>query len=177
MKVLRIVLLVIAIIIVIPLLIAIFVKSDYRIERSVVINKPVEDVFEYVSHVKNQKYYNVWVQADPNLKQEFEGVDGTIGFINKWNGNDKAGQGEQEIVNLIHNEQVDLRIKFIRPFESTMNGSTFTKSMPSGNTKVTSAVYGVSKYPMNFMNLFMDGMLGKDMDTNLNNLKTVLEKQ
>jgi hypothetical protein len=58
-----------------------------------------------------------------------------------------------------------------------MNGSTFTKSMPSGNTKVTSVVYGVSKYPMNFMNLFMDGMLGKDMDTNLNNLKTVLEKQ
>jgi hypothetical protein len=38
MKVLRIILVVIAIIIAIPLLVAIFVKRDYRIERSVVVN-------------------------------------------------------------------------------------------------------------------------------------------
>jgi len=35
------------------------------------------------------------------------------------------------------------------------------------------------KYPMNIMLLFMDipGMLGKDLETSLTNLKSVLEKQ
>ena len=30
---------------------------------------------------------------------------------------------------------------------------------------------------MNLMNLVMDKMLGKDMDTNLNNLKAIIEKR
>ena len=35
---------------------------------------------------------------------------------------------------------------------------------------------GKSKYPLNLMNIFMDNMLGKDLETSLHNLKTILEK-
>jgi len=177
MTILSIILIVIAVIIAIPLIVAFFVKREYTIERSIVVNKSTPEVFNYVSHIKNQIHYNVWVQADPNLKQEFIGTDGTVGFINSWNGNNKAGEGQQEITNIIVNERVDLQLKFIRPFKSTMNGSTITNDMLNGSTKVTSIVHGVSSYPMNLMNLVMDKMLGRDMDTNLNNLKTILEKQ
>ena len=177
MTILTIILIVIATIIAIPLIIALFIKRAYYIERTIIINKPVPQVFDYVAHIKNQVNYNIWVQADPNLKQEFIGTDGTVGFINTWNGNNKAGEGRQEITNIIPNERVDLQLQFIRPFKSTMNGSTLTQDMPGNSTKVTSVVNGISKYPMNLMNLVIDKMLGKDMDTNLNNLKTILEKQ
>lgn len=177
MTILSIILIVIAIIIAILLLTALFVNRAYTIERSVVINKPVPEVFDYVARIKNQIHYNVWVQADPNLKQEFIGTDGTVGFVNTWNGNNKAGEGKQEIINIIPNERIDLQLQFIRPFKSTMNGSTLTQDMPGNSTKVTSIVGGNSKYPMNLMNLFMDGMLGRDMERNLSNLKTILEKQ
>ena len=177
MKILKIIVIVIVVLIALLLIVALFVKKEYNIERTIVINKPKADVYNYVSHIKNQIHYNVWVQADPNMKQEFIGTDGTVGFINSWNGNDKAGEGQQEIINLIPNERVDLQLKFIRPFKDTMNGSTITKDTLNGSTKVTSVVNGVNSYPKNLMNLFLDGMLGKDMDTNLNNLKTILEKQ
>jgi hypothetical protein len=36
---------------------------------------------------------------------------------------------------------------------------------------------GKSNYPMNVMNIFIDNMLGKDMETSLANLKRVMEKQ
>ncbi len=35
---------------------------------------------------------------------------------------------------------------------------------------------GSSKYPFNLVTLMMNGLLGKDIDQGLNNLKTVLER-
>jgi hypothetical protein len=35
---------------------------------------------------------------------------------------------------------------------------------------------GTSAYPMNLMNLFMGGVLGKDLEISLTNLKNILEK-
>ena len=35
---------------------------------------------------------------------------------------------------------------------------------------------GKNPYPMNFMNLFLDKLLGKDIETSLLTLKTILEK-
>jgi hypothetical protein len=35
---------------------------------------------------------------------------------------------------------------------------------------------GKSKYPMNFINLFMDDILGKDLEPSLTTLKGILEK-
>jgi len=35
---------------------------------------------------------------------------------------------------------------------------------------------GQNKYPMNLMNLIVPGMLGKDMEESLGNLKDVLER-
>ena len=34
-----------------------------------------------------------------------------------------------------------------------------------------------SKYPFNLMNVFMNSMLGNDLETSLTNLKSVLEKK
>lgn len=168
---------VISILIAIPLIIALFVKKEYKIERSILINRPTPVVFNYIVHIKNQIHYNIWVQADPDLKQEFTGTDGTVGFINAWRGNKRAGEGKQEIITIIPNERVDLQLQFIRPFKSTMNGSTITEDLRANSTKVTSVVQGESKYPMNLMNLFINGMLGRDMVVNLNNLKDILEKE
>ena len=60
MKILKKILIVIAIIIAIPLVVALFVKKDYAVEREIVINKPKQDVWEYVKYIKNQDYYSKW---------------------------------------------------------------------------------------------------------------------
>ena len=176
MRILKKIILVIAIIIAIPLIIALFVKKEYTVEREVVINKPKQQVFDYVKLLKNQDYYNKWVQMDPNMKKDFRGTDGTVGFVYAWNGNSDAGEGEQEIKNLKDGDRVDVEIRFKRPMESTAAAPLVTEAIGDKQTKVRWSMQGKSPYPLNFMNLFMDALLGKDLETSLTNLKGILEK-
>lgn len=177
MKIVKKILIVIAAIIVLLLVVALFMPKEYTITREVVINKPKAEVFDFVKHIKNQDSYSVWNMADPNKKQTFTGEDGTVGFKNYWNGNDDVGEGEQEITAITEGERLDVDIRFKRPFESNMKSYTTTTSVDANSTKVTTACYGESAYPTNIMNPMMDGMIGKDLQQNLENMKALLEKQ
>jgi uncharacterized protein YndB with AHSA1/START domain len=176
MKILKKVLLLVIAVIAIVLMAALFVKKEYTVEREITINKPKEHVFHYVRHLKNQDNYSKWVMADPNMKKEFKGTDGTVGFIYAWNGNEDVGEGEEEIKNINEGERVDVEVRFKRPMESVASAPIITESISANQTKVKWAMQGRSSYPFNFMNLFLDGMLGKDMETSLNTLKGILEK-
>jgi hypothetical protein len=99
MKILKRILIILAIIIAIPLIVAIFIKKDYAVEREIVINKPKTDVFDYIKYLKNQDNYSKWNKIDPNMKKAYTGTDGTVGFISAWESKDEnVGVGEQEII-------------------------------------------------------------------------------
>ncbi len=176
MKILKTLLIVIVVIIAIPLIIAIFVSKDYAVEREITINKPETEVFNYVKHLKNQDYYSVWSMADPNMKTEFTGTDGTPGFIYAWDGNKDVGKGEIEIQSITENERMDMELRFIEPWEGTAYGYMATEPAGDNSTKVIWGMKGTSAYPMNFMNLFTDSMIGGNIEKSLANLKTNLEK-
>jgi len=97
MNILKIILTGIIVLIVLLLIAALFVKKEYSIEKEITINKPDTEVFSYIRYIKNQDYYNKWVMTDPTMKKQFRGTDGAVGFVYAWEGNDKAGKGEQEI--------------------------------------------------------------------------------
>ena len=177
MKLLKKILLIIVIIIAIPLIIALFVTKEYAVEREITINKSRQDVFNYVKHLKNQDNYNKWVMRDPAMKKDFRGTDGTEGFVYAWDGNKKAGKGEQEIKKIAEGKEMDFEIRFERPFEGLASVYMMTDELAQDQTKLRWGMSGKSKYPMNFMNLFMDNMLGKDLETSLETLKAILEKK
>ncbi|HEY0669106.1 MAG TPA: SRPBCC family protein [Sphingobacteriaceae bacterium] len=174
MKLIKKILLVIVIIIAVPFVIALFVKKDYSVERQVTINKPRNEVFNYIKLVKNQDQYSKWAMMDPEMKKEYSGTDGTVGFVYAWDG-EKAGKGEQVIKKITDEERLDLALHFIKPFEGTATAWMVTKPASTNQTTVAWGMKGESKYPMNFMNLFMDSMLGKDLETSLTKLKSNLE--
>jgi len=175
MKILKKVLIVILAIVAIPFVVALFVTNDYAVKSEIVINKPSQEVFDYVKYLKNQDYYNKWVMADPNMKKQITGTDGTVGSVYAWDGNDDVGKGEQEIKSIENGQQITTELRFIRPMESTAQ-TTMQTIAEGAQTKVTWEMKGRNKYPMNFMNLFIDKMLGKDQMTSLKMLKENLEK-
>lgn len=175
MKVLKKILIVLIIIIAIPLVVALFVKKEYTVERDVTINKPTAEVFDYVKHINNQANYNKWVMMDPSMKKETRGTDGTVGFALAWD-SDKVGKGEQEITQINEGKRIDLALHFIKPFENNASAYMSTEPISENQTKLKWSMSGRSPYPMNFMNLFMNSMLGKDIETSLTTLKNVLEK-
>ncbi|MBO9572170.1 MAG: SRPBCC family protein, partial [Chitinophagaceae bacterium] len=161
------------------LVIALFVKKDYAVEREVLISKPKSEVYDYVKYLKNQNNYSTWAKMDPNMTQTFSGTDGTVGFISAWEGNSKVGKGEQEIKNMQEGERIDYEIRFIKPFESVAPSYMATEAVGDNQTKVKWGFSGRMPYPMNIMRLFMNmpELIGRDLQTGLDNLKNILEKQ
>jgi uncharacterized protein YndB with AHSA1/START domain len=180
MKILKIVLIGIAAIIALALIVAAFTKKDYAVVREITINKPKQEVFDYVKFLKNQDNYSKWAMMDPNMKKTYTGTDGTVGFVSAWDSQEKnVGAGEQEIKGITNGERIDFELRFKRPFEATDYAYMTTEDAGNNQTKVKWGFNGKMKYPMNLMLLCMDmdKMLGKDLDTGLSNLKSILEKQ
>jgi uncharacterized protein YndB with AHSA1/START domain len=177
MKILKRILLAVLGIIVIILVFALFIDKEFSLSKEVLINKPKQQVFDYAKIIKNQEEYSVWVMKDPNIKIAYTGTDGTVGAQSAWESRDKnVGVGEQQIIELKEGESMKTELRFKEPFEGTNYATNNFTSVSDNQTKVISTFSGTSNYPMNFMNLFMDMMLGKDMETNLNNMKANLEK-
>lgn len=162
------------------LFIASFVAdTEFATERSVVIDKPKAAVFEYVRYLENQYEYSVWGSIDPNLRKEFRGTDGTVGFVSAWEGNEEAGSGEQEIIAISEGERIDYELRFFEPFESTALSYMETEEVDENRTRVTWGMSGSFSRPMNVILLFMDldSAIGDDYERGLNNLKELLENR
>jgi hypothetical protein len=177
MKIVIIILIVVVGIIALLLLIALFIKREYSIKREIAIGRSAMDIYDYIKFQKNQERYSKWVMADPNMKKKFTGTDGSIGFVYAWDSDNKdVGKGEQEIIKLVEGERVDSEIRFIKPFEGVANTSMIIEPMSENQVKVVWVMNGSNKYPMNLMVPFIDGLLGKDLQLSLSNLKNILEK-
>lgn len=162
--------------IVLMFVVALFVNKEYTVEKDVVVQKSKQEVFDYVKYVKNQNNYNKWAMADPNAKKDYKGTDGTVGFIYAWDGNNKVGKGEQQILNIEDGQRIDFGLHFIKPFEGKANAWITTESVSGDQTKIKWGMHGRSPYPLNIMNLFVPAVLGKDLQTSLDQLKSILEK-
>jgi hypothetical protein len=60
------ILIVILIIIAIPLVLAIFTKKNYHIEKMTTINQPKKTVFDYIRMLKNLDNFSVWAKMVGN---------------------------------------------------------------------------------------------------------------
>lgn len=171
------ILLVIAGIVALLLIIGVFTKKEYHVQREIIINAPVQKVFDYIKLVRNQDNYNKWLMVDLAMKRESKGIDGTVGFIYSWAGNKQGGPGEQEIMVLVEGKRVEMEVRFIDAFAGISPYLTFTtESVSEHQTKVTWSNASKMKYPVNIMLPLINVMLAKDLDISLNNLKIILEK-
>lgn len=158
------------------LLVAALMPKAFDVSSDIVIEKPVREVFDYVKHLKNQEKYSVWVMADPNVKLEYKGTDGSVGFIASWHSDNKnVGIGAQEIKAIKEGERYDVELRFEKPFKATNQAYTTTVALDEGRTKVTTVFNGSNPIPMNLMIPMIRKMLLKDMNKNMVNLKMILE--
>lgn len=151
--------------------------KSYDVSRSIEINKPLPEVFQYLKYIKNQDYWSPWKKKDPNMLQEFEGIDGEVGFVSKWEGNKEVGSGEQEILGIVDNKVIETELRFLKPWKSQSDAYIKVEEISPNETKVIWGFTGKNKFPMSIFMLFMnmDKAVGKDFEEGLENLKQVLE--
>lgn len=170
MKALKIIIIALLVVIGTPLIIALFLPKDFNAGSEIVINRPKEEVFNYVKYVENQENYGVWQLSDPSIKKTTKGVDGTVGYVYQWEG-EKTGKGKQTITAIKANERIDSELDF--GFGEPAQAYMVVSDEGSNQTRVVWKISGKSPYPFNFMGLFYD--MNKDFEKGLQNLKEVLE--
>lgn len=159
------------------LIIAFFMKRTHYVKREIIINRPVQEVFDFLRFLNNQDKFNKWAKVDPDRNWEYKGTDGTVGYIISWKGSRKSGEGEKEIINIIEGKRIETQIRFIKPMATTADVIMEMESLSDNQTKVYLINSGSLKFPINIMIPLAEKMFPKDMDESLRNLKNLLENQ
>ena len=176
MNILITILLVLAGIIALFFIIGIFTKKEHYVKCEIIINAPLQKVFDYAKLLKNQDEWNKNEKGDPDKKEEFKGTDGTVGFIISFSGNKNVGEGQKEIMNIIEGKRIETEMRFVKPMSFTASLIMDTESLSDNQTKVKLSHGGILEYPKNIMIPMFEKMFAKQMDISLSTLKNVLEK-
>lgn len=175
MSIILTILFVVAGVIVLLLIIALFIKNEHYVNREIIINAPVQKVFDFLRMIKNQDKFNKWAKTDKDRKEEAKGIDGTVGYIYSWSGNKSAGKGEKEIINIVEGKRIETEIRFTKPMRVTASVVMETASISDNQTRVNLINTGILKYPLNIMIPIAEKNFAKDMDGSLSTLKDILE--
>jgi effector-binding domain-containing protein len=160
------------------LLLVLIAPKKLEMERSILINATADQVFPHLKFFAKRAAWSPWHPLDPNIKTSIEGIDGEVGAVSKWSGNDKVGEGQEVIESLIPNQEVVTKTIFIKPWESEAEAAV-RLAPQGGQTKVTWGFNMPMKIPFNVMGLFMDmsKSIAADYDRGLANLKKLVEAE
>ncbi|MGY5355856.1 SRPBCC family protein [Wenyingzhuangia sp. IMCC45467] len=156
----------------------IFAPKEATVQRSIMIEKPIDVVFPYFLSLQKMEEYSPWQARDPKTVHEYRGPGNTVGSVHRWKSNNQeVGVGEQEIVSIIPNEKIISELRFEEPFQSVSEGSLTFKKIANG-TEVTWGYYGRFGYLESLIMMFMDmdKLLGADFEQGLSQAKSNLEE-
>jgi hypothetical protein len=119
MNVLATILSIIALLVFFALVLAWFLPKHYAVTVSESFDRPKKAVYDYVRYLTNQVHYSKWLRADPDLRPEIHGIDGTVGAVLRWDShnddkNKNVGMGEQEIKKM-DEDVIDVELRLIKP--------------------------------------------------------------
>jgi len=151
--------------------------KEMIVEKSITIDKPSQDVFNFLKFIRNQETFSVWNMKDPVKETTSTGIDGAEGFTYSWNSKVKSvGAGSQKITKLIDGKRIEFDLNFERPMKNTGSSKFIIEPLAANKTKVIWDFRGPTKFPMYLFLGAITKMLGKDIAQSLENLKIKLEK-
>lgn len=151
-------------------------KPDtFQVRRSASIQAAPEKVVGLIDDFHQWGSWSPWEKLDPGMKKTYSGANAGKGAAYAWEGNSKVGAGRMEILDASASK-VTIQLDFLKPFE-THNVAEFTVEPQGGATQVNWVMRGPSPFMSKVMQVFvsMDGMIGKDFETGLGNMKSVAE--
>lgn len=152
-------------------------ESKFRYERSGLINAPAEKIYPYLSQLKLGAEWSPYEKKDPDMKRGFQGTDGTVGAIETFDGNKDVGAGQLEILKLVPNELVELKLTMTKPFRGE-NIVEYRLTPEGGGTRFTWAMHGDGGFLTKLVSVFMDceKMVSEDFERGIANLRALAEK-
>ena len=175
-KALKIVLLVLAVAVAGVLALAATKPDSFSVQRSATIKAPPEKISGVLSDFRAWGAWSPWEKVDPTMKRSYSGEPKGKGAKYAWAGNSEVGEGSMTITEA-QPSRVALDLDFVKPFEGH-NKVAFALAPKGDATEVTWTMNGPSPYVTKVIQVFcdMDGMIGKQFEAGLADLKAVAEK-
>ena len=146
-----------------------------HLEREIVIEAPDSVIFPYLSNYRILSTWWPWPKMDAGLKQDYEGIDGTIGSKVIWNG-DKAGNGSMVLEELERNRHVKSLMTISGQKRTATN--EFVLAPDKQGTLVIWTYNGINDGVMGKAKwLVMGTLLNSQYDLGLKNLKKIIEEK
>jgi Polyketide cyclase / dehydrase and lipid transport len=175
---LRNILIAVAAVVVVFLVIIATRAPTYRVSRAITMAAPPSVAYAQVVDFHKWSAWSPWASLDPAMKMTYAGPVSGPGAAYGWMGNDKVGEGKMLITGVKSDQEVNIKLDFIKPFEASCN-TGFTFDTAQAGTKVTWVMSGENNFMMKAFSLFsdMDTSVGKDFEKGLLALKGVSEAE
>ncbi len=150
--------------------------DTYTVERSATVQAPPEKVYEQIVDFHRWTAWSPWEGLDPSLQRTYTGPDSGAGATYAWSGNRKAGRGRMAITEATPPSQVEIDLRFEKPFKS--ESVTAFSIRPEGTgSVVTWSMTGAKTLPLKIFGIFrsMDSLVGPDFEKGLARLKSTVE--
>ena len=150
-------------------------SGHFAYERNGVIQAPAAKIFPYISEFKKGILWSPYDQKDMNMKRVFIGTEGKVGSIMEFDGNSEAGSGKLEILKLIPNELVEIKLTMTKPLPA--ENIIQYKLTPEGTgTRFSWSMSGDGGFIGKLMTVLIDceKMIGGDFEKGIQNLKAVV---
>jgi effector-binding domain-containing protein len=171
------VLLILLFFIILVVITSLFLPPSFLLERKVIVDADVEQVFKQVSDLKNWKNWSAWAKKDPQIyldKSNYSSPSDIEGASFKWDSNnDDIGAGSITIIKLIANEQIENKVDF--GMAESLNNFNF-KEVEEGVEVVWAIKIDFGFNPISkFYGLFLEDKISPDIELGLQQLKTFTE--
>ncbi len=155
--------------------VAFLLPRQVRVERSILIDAPQEQVFDLLNSFERFKEWSPWYERDPDAVVTFDGPSSGVNASMSWKStNREVGSGTNTIITSEPTNYIRTRLSF--------DGHTGAESFfnLSHHQDGTEVVWGfesdLGTNPVNrYFGLLMDHWIGKDYEHGLAKLKAVAE--
>lgn len=157
------------------IVIGLFLPQSVNVERSVVIEQPLETLFKRLNSFETFNTWSPWHGIDPKTQYHYEGPESGVGAKMSWQSDHpNVGSGSQIITKSIPFKRIDTLLDFGSEGEADAYFELRTVESGIQVTWGMDTDFGWS-IPGRYIGLFFDNMLGPDFEKGLNNLKAVME--
>ena len=150
--------------------------SEYRVERTAMMNAPADIVWAEFSDFSKWKNWSHWEKSDPSQKTTITGAPGTAGHKTVWDG-EKTGKGTMEVTAATAPNALSIKLVFTEPMASEAT-TDFKVEQKGDAVAVTWSMDGENDFMGKFFGLAMgvEDMIGTAYEDSLVNLKQVTEE-
>lgn len=153
--------------------------KEFDISRTVVINRPREEVFGLVRQLRKEHLWMPWFKNDYKGILKYLGEDGKPDAMLYWKGHKTFYEGTQKIVKLNQNGVIETRFLFVKPFRMVTLEYKGLKDIDENKTKMVWGIRGALAFPFSVISLVhpVDKAYGGDLEEGLQNLKILMENK